>query len=85
MSIHGFAIIFLLSHFELMLFSVDDDGCDLLIHEQQDGQEQGGDGGRDVDVPRRALHDERNDPASNIGPRRLNKNLIRGLFMTLWY
>jgi hypothetical protein len=60
-----------------MLFSVDNDGGDLLIHEQQDGQEQGGDGGRDVDVPRRPLHDERNNPASNIGPRGLIKHMIR--------
>jgi len=55
-----------------MFFSIDDNRSDLLIHEQEDGQEQGGDGGRDVDVPRRALHDKGNDPASNVGSRWLN-------------
>ena len=45
---------------------VDDDRGDLLVHEQEDGQEQGGDGGEDVDIPGGGVIKQRNEPASGI-------------------
>ena len=59
------------AYFELMLLPVDDDGGDLLVHEQQDGQQDGRNGCCDVEVPGSPLHHERDQPASNVGPRRL--------------
>ena len=36
------------THFELILLPVDNDGCDLLIHEDENDSQQGGDdGGKD--------------------------------------
>ena len=34
-----------------MFLPVDDDGGDLLVHEEEDGEEEGGDAGQKVDVP----------------------------------
>ena len=51
---------------QLVLLPVDDDRGDLLIHEQEDGQEQGGDGGEDVDIPGGGVIKQRNEPAPGI-------------------
>ena len=34
-----------------MLLSVDNDRGDLLVHEEEDGEEHGRDGGKEVDIP----------------------------------
>ena len=34
-----------------MFLPVDDDGGDLLVHEEEDGEEEGRDAGQKVDVP----------------------------------
>ena len=38
-----------------MLLPVDDDRGDLLVHEEEDGEKQGRDGGREVNVPRGSI------------------------------
>ena len=50
-----------------MFLPVDDDGGDLLVHEEQHGQEQGGESGQEVDVPGRLVIEHGNHPVSDIG------------------
>ncbi len=54
-----------------MLFPVDDDGSDLLVHEEEDGEQDRRHCRRDVHEPRSPFDHERNQPATNIGPCRL--------------
>ena len=42
---------FFLSYSKLVLLPVNNDGCDLLVHEEEDGEEHGRDGGKEVDIP----------------------------------
>ena len=41
----------MLSYSKLVLLPVDNDGCDLLVHEEEDGEEHGRDAGKEVDIP----------------------------------
>ena len=50
------------SHLELVLASVDDDGGDLLIHEDENGAEESGDDGGEVGPPR--VDEEWDHPAT---------------------
>lgn len=58
-------------YLEFVLFSVDDDRGDLLVHEQQDCEEQRRHQGQKVDVPTEAVVEEGHQPSSKIGSRRL--------------
>ena len=49
-----------------MFLPVDNDGGDLLVHEEEDGEEEGGDGGEDVDVPRGGVIKHGNKPAPSV-------------------
>ena len=56
---------------QLVLLPVDDDGCDLLVHEEQDGEEDGGDGGDDVEIPGTGVVYQRNHPTTGVTAGRL--------------
>ena len=51
-----------------MLLPVDYNRGDLLVHEEEDGEEKGGDGGDDVEVPGALVVDERDQPAPGVTP-----------------
>ena len=55
-----------------MFLPVDDDGGDLLVHEQQDGEQDGGEGRQKVDVPGRLVVIEGNQPAPDVRSCRLD-------------
>ena len=40
------------AHLQLMFLPVDNDGGDLLVHEEEDGEEEGRYAGQEVDVPK---------------------------------
>ena len=66
------------TNLELMLFPVNDDGSDLLVHEEEDGEQDRRHCRRDVHEPRSPFDHERNQPAPNVGPCRLKFNFING-------
>jgi len=51
------------AHPQLVLLPVDDDGRDLLVHEDEDGDEEGGQGARQVNPPR-VLPEGKHEPPS---------------------
>lgn len=51
------------AHPQLVLLPVDDDGCDLLVHEDEDGDQEGGQGARQVNPPR-VLPEGKDEPPS---------------------
>lgn len=51
------------AHPQLVLLPVDDDGCDLLVHEDEDGDKEGGQGARQVNPPR-VLPEGKDEPPS---------------------
>ena len=61
---------------QLVLLPVDDDGGDLLVHEEQDGEEDGGEGGQEVDVPLRLGVKQGDQPASDIVSGGLNMGVV---------
>ena len=65
---------------QLVLLPVHDDGGDLLVHEQQDGEEEGGDGGEDVDIPGGSVIKQRNEPAASIRSRWLKMQQNASLY-----
>ena len=65
---------------QLVLLPVDNDGGDLLVHEQQDGEEEGGDGGEDVDIPGGSVIKQRNEPAASIRSRWLKMQQNASLY-----
>ena len=48
---HSF--LFVTSYFKLVFLPVDNDRSDLLVHEEEDCEKQGWDGGKEVNIPRR--------------------------------
>lgn len=67
------------THLQLVLLPVDDDGGDLLVHEDQDGAEQSGNGGGQQRPP--GVGSQRGDePATSVGGRlnRTRKESQRG-------
>ena len=51
---------------QLVLLPVDDDGGDLLVHEQQDGEQDGGYGRDDVEIPGTLLIDQGDQPTPGV-------------------
>ena len=70
------------SNLEFILLAVDDDSCNLLVHEDQNDGKQGGDD-RCKDQPHRIFVRERiNEPTLSVWVRRLKSRvsiLIQGL------
>ena len=60
---------------QLVLLPVDDDRGDLLVHEEEDGEEEGGEGSEQVDVPWRRIIKHGDQPVSHIRPRWLNQKI----------
>lgn len=60
-----------------MFLPVDDNGGDLLVHEQEDGEEESGNTGSEVNPPGRVFVCERNQPAANIRTSWLQRRKLR--------
>ena len=55
-----------LTHLQLVLGPVDDDRRDLLVHEEEDGEKQGGHGGPNVQIPGAGGVEEGDGPAADV-------------------
>ena len=54
-----------------MLLPIDNNRGDLLVHEEEDGEEHGRDGGKEVDIPRGVCIKEGDCPTTKIRSCRL--------------
>ena len=59
------------SYFKLVFLPVDNDRSDLLVHEEEDGEKQSRDGGKEVNIPRRVGIEQRDCPPTKIRSCRL--------------
>ena len=74
MRLEASAIIKLLTHHKLVLFAVDNDGGDLLVHEDEDDCQQGWDNSSDASPPRVKSH--RVDHPATVGVSGLKNSKI---------
>ena len=72
-------------YLELMLRPVDNDACNLLIHEQEYGEEEGGNASRKVQVDRKVLPGEGNDPATLLPVGRLKQISFSTLYANMFW
>ena len=61
----------MVSNLEFVLLAVDDDGGDLLVHEDEDKGQKGGNDGSEVGPPGVHCTDGRDEPAAVLVPGRL--------------